>query len=44
MVIKIHSMMFRLLVSLPIWLPFGMENVRVGGNTTKYVRVFLGRK
>jgi len=41
MVVKKNSILYWLMMRVPMWIPLGMEQCRVGDNTTDYFRIFV---
>jgi len=39
MIVKRNSLMFKLFLRMPMWLPFYIERARVGDDTTNYLKV-----
>jgi len=40
MLIKKHSFMYHVMMHIPMWMPFGMRQTRVGTNTEDYFTIF----
>ena len=40
MVIKTNTLLHRILWSLPMWIPIGIEPVRVGNSVGSHVRIY----
>jgi len=44
MLVKTNSVVFKVLMRLPLWFPVSINHVRIGNDTNSYAKLYINRK